>query len=198
MSNVNPDPGTESEALRGAARAGVVWSTVTFVATRGLSFVAVVVLARLLTPSEFGVVAAVLVVLGVLELGSDLGMKASVIYEQQRGITERVHTAFTLGMLISLALTGVGMLLAPLVSDFFDVGDVTGLFRLAVVNITLTGLGNVHDALLLRDLAFRARNMSEVVRGVVRAGLSIALALAGAGAASLVWGMLAGTFAWAA
>ena len=169
---------------------------VAFVATRGLSFLSVLVLARLLAPNQFGLVAAVLVVLGLLELGSDLGMKASVIYEQERGITERVQTAFSLGMMISIGLTGLGLLVAPLLSDFFRMDDVTGLFRLAVLNVALTGLGNVHDALLLRDLAFRPRIVTEVVRGLVRAAVSIALALAGFGAASLVWGMLAGTFAW--
>src|SRR4051812_49837613 len=113
-----PIPGGGGD-VRGAARAGVVWSTVAFVLTRGLGFVAVVVLARLLAPSQFGAVAAVLVVLGVLELGSDLGMKASVIYEQERGITERVQTAFSLGMMISLASTGIGVLISPLLADFF-------------------------------------------------------------------------------
>jgi lipopolysaccharide exporter len=197
VSAAGASPPADDGSLRGAARSGVVWSTVAFVATRGLSFVALLVLVRLLAPSEFGLVAAVLVVLGLLELGSDLGMKASVIYEQERGITERVHTAFSLGMMIALGLTAIGLLIAPLLADFFRMGEVTGLFRLAVVNVALTGLGNVHDALLLRDMAFRPRIVTEVVRGLVRAAVSIALALAGFGAASLVWGMLAGTFAWA-
>jgi lipopolysaccharide exporter len=179
-----------------SARSGIVWTTVAFVATRGLSLVSVVVLARLLSPSQFGLVAAVLVVLGVLELGSDLGMRASVIYEQERGVTARVETAFSLGMMISLALTGVGLLLAPLLAEFFRTENATALFRLAMFNIALTGLGNVHDALLLRDMAFRPRIATEVVQGLVRAVVSIVLAVAGFGAASLVWGMLAGTFAW--
>ena len=198
MSDARPSPPTDHDGLQSAARSGVVWSTLTFLATRGLSFVAVIVLARLLAPSDFGLVAAVLVVLGVLELGSDLGMKASVIYEQEPGITPRVHTAFSLGMVISLGLTALGILIAPLLADFFRTPEVTGLFRLAALNVALTGLGNVHDALLLRDMAFRPRITSETVRGVVRAAVSIGLAFAGSGAASLVWGMLAGTLSWAA
>src|SRR4051812_45248458 len=179
-----------------ATRLGVLWSNAAFLATRSLSFVAVVVLARVLAPSDFGVVAAVLVMLGVLELGSDLGMRASVIYEQEHGITDRVQTAFTLGLLVAGALTLLGVLLAPAVAGFFRVGDVTVLFRRAVLNILLTGLGNVPDALLLRSMELKRRTTSEVVRGTVRAVVSIALALGGAGAASLVWGMLAGTAAW--
>src|SRR4051794_37024441 len=196
MSDAPKLPPEDRGAVLGPARSGIVWTTVAFVATKGLGLVSVIVLARLLGPSQFGAVAAVLVVLGVLELGSDLGMKASVIYEQERGITARVQTAFSLGMMISLALTGIGVLISPLLADFFRTDEVTGLFRLAVLNIALTGLGNVHDALLLRDLAFRPRIFTEVIRGLVRAAVSIVLALAGFGAASLVWGMLSGTFAW--
>ncbi|MDQ3879734.1 MAG: oligosaccharide flippase family protein, partial [Chloroflexota bacterium] len=183
--------------MRAAARAGVVWSSLAFVATRALTLVSIAILARLLAPSQFGVVAAVLVVVGLLEVGSDLGMKATVIYEQGADAV-RVNTAFWLSVAISAALSGLGVLLAPLAADFFNVTEATDLFRLAVLNVALTGLGNVHEALLLRDLAFRSRGLTEMIRGSVRAGVSIALALAGLGAASLVWGMLAGTLAWVA
>jgi len=196
MSEAEPPP-DERGSVRAAARAGVVWSSLAFIATRALTLGSVVILARLLAPSEFGVVAAVLIVLGLLEVGSDLGMKATVIYEQGDDPI-RVNTAFWLGLAISGGLSALGLLLAPLAADFFNMPDQTDLFRLAVLNVALTGLGNVHDALLLRDLAFRPRVVTEVIRGCVRAGVSIALAVAGVGAASLVWGMLAGTLAWAA
>jgi O-antigen/teichoic acid export membrane protein len=181
-----------------AAWLGIVWSNAAFVVTRAVGFLGLVVLTRLLAPRDFGLVAAVLVILGVLELGSDLGMRASVIYEQQEGITKRVQTAFTFGLLIAVVVAGIGYALAPLLDDAFGIHGVTGLFRLALINILLTSLGNVHDALLLREMALKRRTVSEVVRGVVRAIVGIALALAGSGAASLVWGMLAGTAAWAA
>ena len=181
-----------------AAWLGVVWSNATFVVTRAVGFLGLVVLTRLLAPHDFGVVAAVLVILGVLELGSDLGMRSSVIYEQEHGITDRVETAFTFGLVIAGAVAAVGFAVAPLLDGAFGIHGVTGLFRLALVNILLTGLGNVHDALLLREMALKRRTLSEVARGVVRAIVGIALALAGLGAASLVWGMLAGTAAWAA
>src|SRR3954452_1378366 len=186
-----------SASVGRATRAGVVWSNAAFLLTRALGFIAVVILARLLAPEDFGVVAGVLVFLGVLELGSDLGMRASVVYEQERGITPRVQTAFSLGLAIAAVLTFGGVLLAPLLADFFRVPAATGLFRLAVFNILLTGLGNVHDALLLREMQMRRRTISEVVRGLARAVVSIGLAVVGAGASSLVWGMLAGTAAWA-
>ncbi|HEX2087325.1 MAG TPA: oligosaccharide flippase family protein [Solirubrobacteraceae bacterium] len=177
-------------------RAGIVWSTASFVGTKALTFVSTVALARLLAPSDFGVVAAILVVVGVLELLSDLGMRSVVVYEQEEGVTPRVQTAYTVNLLIAAALTGVAVLTAPLTAAFFGMEEHTWLFRLAALSLLLTGLGNIHDSLLLRSLRFRRRAVPEIARTSVRAGVSVALAIAGLGAEAMIYGVLAGGAAW--
>lgn len=174
---------------------GVLWSTLAFACGRALTFISLLVVARLVTPGEFGVVAAVLAYLAILELISDLGMRATVVYEQEHGITERVDVAFTLGAVIAALLTVVGVVLAPLVAGFFGVEEHTWLFRLAAANLLLGGLGNVHDGLLVRELAFKRRTVPLLARGAVRGIVTIGLAVAGVGAASLVFGLLAGSTA---
>ncbi len=191
MSTEQPDG-----ALTHSVKRGVAWSTLTFGLAKGISFLAVLVLARVLAPSQFGVVAAVVVMLSLIELTSDLGMQATVIYEQEGGAGERVQTAFTLNMAVALVLTVIGVLAAPYVAGFFHASRHAALFRLASLDVLLTGLGSIHDGLLLRDLRFSTRIFTETVNAIVRAALSVTLALLGFGAASLVWGMLAGTLAW--
>lgn len=183
-------------SLTRSVRRGVAWSTITYGLSKGLAFLAVAVLARVLAPSQFGLVAAVTVVLGLLELTSDLGMKATVIYEQEQGAGERIQTAFTLNMLVAATLTVIGIAIAPLVAGFFHVPGHVWLFRLAALDVFLTGLGTTHDALLLRDLRFNTRIVTELVNAALRAVVGITLALSGFGAASLVWGVLAGTTGW--
>lgn len=179
-----------------AMRSGVIWSNASFMATRLLSTLSFLVLARLLAPSEFGVVAAITVYLGFMELLSDLGMKATVIYEQEEGVTRRVQNAFTVNLLLSAAIAVLGFVLGPTIAEFFHVGDDAWLFQLAALNPLLRGLGNIHDGLLQRDMRFRTRALPEFVLAGVRGVVSIALAVAGLGAASIVTGMLAGTAAW--
>lgn len=179
-------------------RAGIGWSIGTFAGGRALTFVATMVLARLLVPEEFGVVAAILVYLSALELIGDLGMKATVVYEQDRESVRRVESAFTLNLGLAVVLTGIAVVCAPLVAGFFDVSEHAGLFRLASLSLLLTGVGNVQDALLLRELDFRRRAISELTRGGVRGLVSVALAFAGLGAGALVGGLLAGQLAWVA
>lgn len=171
-------------------------STLAFGCSKALTFLSILVLTRLLAPSQFGVAAAVSLFLGLIELTADLGMKATVIYEQEHGHGDRIQTAFTLNMLVAITLTVVGLLAAPLVADFFHAPGHVGLFRLAALDVFLTALGSIHDALLLRDMRFGTRIVTEVISAVFRAATGVVLALLGFGAASLVWGTLAGTAAW--
>jgi O-antigen/teichoic acid export membrane protein len=176
-----------------SARGGVVWSTIAFAGSKGFTFLSTLILARLLVPSEFGTVAAIIIFLALLELGSSLGLNAVVIYEQEEGITSRVQTAFTANLVLALALTGVAVAVAPLVARFFHVPESADLFRLGSLALLLGSIGTIPDALLLRELDFRRRSLPQVSRSLVRGLVGIVLALAGFGAAALVWGMLAGT-----
>lgn len=177
-------------------RHGLLWSGISLLGNKAVNFVSILVLARLVTPSEFGVVAAVVVFMSFIELGSDLGMKATVVYEQETGVTARVQSAFTLNLIIAAVLTGLGILCAPLIADFFGVGDQAGLFRLGALTLMFVGMGNIHDALLVRGMDFRRRTAPQLVQASIRAGVSIGLAIAGLGAEALIIGMLVGSAGW--
>jgi lipopolysaccharide exporter len=185
-------------SLERSVKTGIAWSLFTFAVTKGLALVSLLVLTRVLAPSQFGLVAAVTAVLSLIELTTDLGMGQAIIYEQERGTSERVDVAFTINIAVTTFLTVLAVLAAPLIASFFHASHHVGLFRLAALDILLTGLGGVHDGLLLRDLRFSTRIVTQVVGAIVRAGVGVLLALLGFGAASLVWGMLGGTAAWAA
>jgi PST family polysaccharide transporter len=184
------------DGVAAAGRRGLVWAGAGFALTKALSFVAILILARLLVPADFGVVAAIVAFLAILELVSDLGMKAAVVFEQEEALTARVRTAFTINVALAIVLTLLAVALAPLIAAFFRIPEEAGLFRLASLNLLLVGLGNIHDSVLLRALDFRRRVRPEVARGMTRGAVSIALALLGAGAEALVVGMLAGSVAW--
>jgi PST family polysaccharide transporter len=175
---------------------GVGWSLFALVASKSVSFVALLALARILVPDQFGIVAAVTMYLAFLEIASDLGVKAVVVYEQERGHSDRVQTAFTLNLMIVGAATVVGLLVAVPAAHFFGAGDHSELFLLCVFSLTCTGISNIHDGLLLRELSLARRVLPQLARGVVQAVVSIALALSGLGAAAMVIGVVCGSLAW--
>ncbi|HEX2698790.1 MAG TPA: lipopolysaccharide biosynthesis protein [Acidimicrobiales bacterium] len=168
------------------------WSAASLGGSRLMVFVSTVVLARLLAPREFGVVAVGITLTTYLEMALDLGVGSSIVYEQERGVTPRVQTAFTLNLLVAGFLTVVGFLAAPAVSRFFDVGGEVTLLRTIFLYFLFRGAGQVQDAVLKRDLEFKKRAIADVVSAAIRMAISIVLALAGYGAWSIVWGLLAG------
>lgn len=175
---------------------GVGWSLFALVASKLVSFLALLVLARLLVPDEFGVVAAITTYLAFLEIASDLGVKAVVIYEQERDHGARVQTAFSLNLVVVAGATLIGAGLSWPASAFFGLADRHDLFLLGVLSLTFTGVSNIHDALLLRELSLGRRVRPQLARGVVQAIVSIALAAAGLGASALVVGVVCGSLAW--
>ena len=184
--------GPRQAGARGSAAKSLAWAGLSTGGTKILVFLSTLVLARLLTPQDFGVVAAGLVIAAYLEIGLDLGVGASLVYEQERGISARVRTAFTLNMIGAVFLTGLGMLAAPSITAFFHIGGQETLLRVLFLYLLLRAAGQIQDAILKRDLRFRERTLAEVAGGIVRAGVSVPIAVMGYGAWAIVWGLLAG------
>lgn len=192
MTSEVPAPAPARAQLRATAVRGMGWTAVSLVSSRLALFVSTLVLARLLVPEEFGVVAAAMTLVAYFEVALDLGLGAAVIAEQEKGHTSRVQTAFTLAVACSGLLTLVAAALAGPMAGFFGVPEQSWLFRAVACYLLLRGLGQVNDAILRRDLLFRRRAALDMTRAVVRATVAIWLALGGSGAWGIVWGLLAG------
>jgi lipopolysaccharide exporter len=191
----------EPEPLTGRAVKSFAWSTLSFGGNKLLVFASTVVLARLLTPRDFGIVADAMAVLVFFDVVLDLGVGAALIYEQEHGITDRVQTAFTLNLIVSSTLAGLGILLTPAIAAFFGLSSHRDVFQVLFAYLLVRGLGQVQNSVLQRDLRFGRRATVEICRGLVRVVVSIALAVAGFGVWALVGGLLAGeligtTLAW--
>lgn len=148
------------------------------------------VLARLLTPADFGVMALALVVLGLARPLGDLGIGGAVV--QRAELTDRhIRTAFTFSVLFGLAIAGVMALVAPLGAAAMRDPHVAAMLRVLSVGFAIGGTGNVAGALLRRRLDFRRQFFVDTGSSVLGyGGVAITLALFGHGVWSLVWGGL--------
>ena len=171
------------------------WSALSLGSSRVAVFLVTLGLTRLLAPEDFGVVAAGLTLITFLEIALDLGLGATVVYEQEEGIGQRVRTAYTLNLLIAAVLAGGAVLAAPAVAAFFRVPDATNLLRVLFCYLLLRGASQVQTAVLQRDLRYRERTYIDVTRAVIRGGVSLSLAATGSGPWAIVIGMLAGEVA---
>jgi lipopolysaccharide exporter len=172
---------------------GVLWQGLSFLLGKGVTLVATVVLARLLTPHEFGVVGLALVFVVFAEYVSDLGVAQALIYYPPDRRDR--DAALLLTLLSGVALCVAGVLAAPAIAGFFDAPEVAPMIRVLSVALLLGAARQVPDAILRRELDFRRRMRTEVARALVQGGVSIVLAATGAGAWAIVWGYVAGSLA---
>ena len=168
----------------------LIWAVFGAGAGKLLTLASIAVLARLLAPAEFGLFAFALVYLAYLETIGDLGTGMALIYWRDR-TRDVAQITFGLNLLTGVAWSLLTWLLAPAVAGFFHSPGGTPLLRALGAAFVLKALGNTHDALCKKELRFKARLIPEVGLAAVRAALTVALAFAGFGVWSLVWGHLA-------
>jgi PST family polysaccharide transporter len=149
-----------------------------------------VLLARLLTPADFGVAALAYVVLGLAQPIGNLGLGNAVV--QRAGLTDRhIRTAFACSVLVGIAVAIVMAVAAPLGAAAMRDARVAQVLRLLSAGIALRGTAVVAEALLRRHLDFRRLFLIETVSALVGyGGVAVSLALLGYGVWSLVWGGL--------
>lgn len=179
--------------LTGAVVSGVLWKA----ATRGVSLATrvatVVVLARLLTPTEYGVAGMAIVVASFAALLTDPALGAALV--QRPAIDERDRsTVFWLAVGIGGFLTVLGIAVSPLVADFFGEPEVRDLFAVASVCFVVIGLSVAHRALLLRRLAYRSLEVREMLSLVTGALVAVVVAAAGFGPWAVIWNFVAYSF----
>lgn len=179
--------------LQRRAFTGLLWAGLSYAGGKILVFVATLVLARLLVPSEFGVVAFALAVIYYLEYVTDLGLGAALIYRADAEDPRVSSTAFWIGLLGAVVLFVVAWFAAPLLASVGPGDSVVWLFRVLALQFVFSALGKAHEYRLRRTLQFRRLFWPELSSGLAKGVVSIALALAGAGAWSLVIGQLVGT-----
>lgn len=152
------------------------------------------VLARLLTPGDFGLVAMVNVIVGFVAMFKDAGLSMATI--QRDAITrEQVSTVFWINVGISLALVLITVSVAPLIAAFYGEPRLVWITIALASTLLFGGLMVQHQALLRRKMRFQTLAVIEVLSVVAGIAAGIGMALAGFGYWALVGMVVANSIA---
>jgi PST family polysaccharide transporter len=172
---------------------GLFWSFLAAGANVIALLLVLIVLARLLTPADFGVVAAALTVIGFSAIFSQLGIGPAVVQRPEL-TTAHLRSAFTLSCGLGLLLGALTWVTAPLVADVFRLEELTQVLRVLSWVFPIQGLAVVAESLLMRELRFRCIAVLEIIAVTLGYGaVGIVMALIGCGVWSLVGAHLAQT-----
>ncbi len=167
-----------------AAKAGL-WSALDLSFRQGLQFVVSVILARLLTPSDFGVVAVVAFFTSLSGIFIQGGF-ATALIQRENSTDEEQSAVFWFGTVLSVAVAVTLFLAKNKIATFYGQPLLAPLMVVAGIQIVVSALGSVHSALLARGLRFDLTMISGIVASVISGIVGLTLAFAGFGIWALV------------
>lgn len=156
-----------------------------------ISFATTLVLARLLTPQDYGLMALVMVVVGLLQFFNEIGL-GSAIRQRPHITPDQLDGCFTLSALISISLYAGLYAASPWISAYFDHPELQPVLRLVGLSFIIGALATVSDALLARAMLFRPLAGVEFLMVVLQSAATLILAWLGHGVAALAWGFILG------
>jgi O-antigen/teichoic acid export membrane protein len=178
-----------------AQKAGkaLVWQVIQLGSDKLLFFIRILILARLLTPEDFGLVAIATTAMGFFQNITDIGLIPAVV--QGKNITEKQFNAvWTVGIIRSSLISIVMVIAAPLIATIFDEPQSIPIIRVLALYPLLVATISIKVAEHSRNLTFRPLAVIKLTDSIVKAVVSVALAKA-FGFWALVAGTLAGVFA---
>ncbi len=187
----SPPDGTErgtADAQRHLDRSlarGVAWTGAAKLTGQVASWASTLVVARLLSPDDYGVYGLALLYLGLLQTVSDAGIGPAVVARPD--VTGRdVAELHTVAVGIGLAGTALTAAVAPLLSAFFRDPRLTAVVATLGLTFFISSLGNVPWALMRREMRFKHLAAYDGMQAVVTAAAAVAMAAAGLGYWTLV------------
>jgi O-antigen/teichoic acid export membrane protein len=176
--------------MRRTVLRGVAWvGGVTFM-VRAVRYVALLILGGLLSPRDFGLFAAIHVVVDGLALLQGFGIGHALIYRKEE-TDEAADTSFFLSAGIGAALVTLAWIAAPAVVRFYGEPGLEPLFRAAVLVLAIQSIRMVPFRLIEKALDFRKKLLPATAGAIAYLAVALTLAYRGAGAWALVWGEIA-------
>jgi O-antigen/teichoic acid export membrane protein len=173
------------DSLRERTIRGGVARVAAQVADFSLRLLSLMILARMLDPTDFGLLGMVTAFTGVLGLFRDFGLSAATV--QRATITEeQTSTLFWINVLVGAALTAAVMLLAPFVGTFYHQERVVMITVALATAFLFNGAGVQHSALLQRQMRFTALAVIQVISLIISSAIGIGAAKSGYGYWALV------------
>lgn len=154
---------------------------------RGLGLVSTLILARLLVPADFGVVAIIAIVVQFFNTFSNVGSDQYLIQKQTLDDAD-LHTAFSINVVFKMVLWAILFALAPYVSGYFDRPDLTWPLRVAASALLISAFTSPGVSLLKRELRYRNLLFLSITQKL----LSFSVVMVIAFTAPSFWALIAG------
>ena len=175
----------ESNSIASNAKRSMVWSFIEKASVQGLGFIVSLILARLLSPEDYGVIAIIMVFGTIANVFIDCGILKALIQNQNCGekdYSTALYTNILLGLTCYIAL----FFLSPLIADFFEIPSLCDTTRVYGIVLIVTSLNVVQRARYQKEYNFRTITVISLIALIVGGACGLYQAFTGFGVWSLV------------
>jgi len=165
-----------------------------------IGFVISIILARILSPEEFGLIGMAMVFISLSGVFTNLGLSSALI-QRTDPTEEHYSSSFYLNIAVAAFLALLFILLAPLIAIFFKNPEIANLIRVLSFTLIINSLSIVQDARFRKKMNFRILTRTKILSAILSGAIGIGMALMGYGVWSLVVqtlasGLLTSLFLW--
>lgn len=181
-----------ADDLKNKTVKGVSWSFVEQILTRGANFIIGVILARLLTPTDYGLVGMIGVFIAVSQIFIDGGLSSALIRTKEPSEKD-YSTVFIINMVMSILLYAILFFSAKPIADFYEQPVLKPFLRVVALSLIISSFGAVHNTLLTIRVDFKTKSYISIITAVLSGIIGIICAYRGLGAWALAAQSLSAT-----
>ncbi len=186
VSNMEPN-------LRQKTTNGLLWSSVERFSNQGIQFLFSIVLARLLTPEDYGIVAMVIIFFAIAQTFVDSGFSNAIVRKKDRTEAD-LSTCFYFNIFVGLGFYILLFLCSPFIAEFYDQPILSSVVKISGLSVLINSLCIVQQAQFTIRIDFKTQAKVTLTSTVISGILGILLAYLGYGVWALVWQGVIGTF----
>lgn len=164
---------------------GVFWRFAEKITAQLVSFIVSIVLARLLMPEDYGLVAVMMIFIAIAEVFVTSGLGTSLVQKKEADEVD-FSSIFWINIIFSLCLYFVFFLVAPFISGFYDLPELTPVLRVFAIRLPIAAINSIQNAYVSKKMDFKKFFFATIIGTVCSAVIGITLALKGFGVWALV------------
>jgi len=165
---------------------GFFWSALETYSTQGIAFIVGIIMARVLTPEDYGVLGIIGVFLILSETFIDSGFTNALI-NKDNCTSRDYNTVFIFNIIISIVLFIVLYISAPIIATFYNNQILIWTTRAMALSFVISSFGSVHMTIVTKNLNFKVKAIISLVVSISSGAIGISLAYSGWGVWSLIW-----------
>lgn len=181
------------QSLKDKTVKGTFWGTVERFSGQGIQFLVLIVMARLLTPKDYGLIGIVSVFTSVAQSFIDSGFSQALIRKQNRTDIDNSTTLY-FNVIVGICVYSFFFLIAPYVSDFYNEPELTLLMRVISFVVIINSFSVVQIALYTAQVNFKTQSKATIIAALSSGVIGVYSAYRGCQAWSLVYQQLSYAF----